>query len=83
MILTFSHPSTNDEMRSECESDCTAQDALAGLVESGFMTRPSTGSYQLMNKSTGTVLPAAAAFATAGVQENDVLLVVHQVTGAS
>jgi len=82
MKLEFVNTATSDVFEADCEPNCTADVAVQGLIDSGFITKPSRGSYDLVHEKTEELIPPKASFENAGVQPGDRLNVYHRGSGA-
>ena len=71
MNLVFLHPSTSDSFEADVEPACTGQIAIEGLIEAGFVARPTRATFDLVNSRTRSAIQPNATFGEAGVVPGD------------
>ena len=83
MQLEFVNTATSDVFQADCDGNCTALLAVQGLIESGFVEKPTRGSYDLVHEKTEKLIPTETSFDAAGVLPGDRINVYHRGSGAS
>jgi hypothetical protein len=81
--ITCQEKNRPDTFEAEVAADCTGQEVVRGLVESGYLAAPSGNrSYRLTNGRTGVEIAPTMSLAQAAVVDGEVLTVMSDHHGA-